>query len=106
MKTDSITWGETYDISVEARDADGVAIVLDETYQAGCRVTAKLGGEAIIDVPVAIVGGKITASIDTGDAPWTAGTYYYDVRTTDPDGHDYWTEPVKLTLKNRNTPNT
>lgn len=106
MQTDSITWGETYDISVQVNDAEGAPIALDETYQAACRVTRQVGGASILDPEVAIEGGLVTASIDTGDAPWRPGTYYYDIRITDPDGHDYWSEPVKLTLRNRNTPNT
>jgi hypothetical protein len=106
MKTDSITWGETYDISAQVKDAAGDPIALDETYQAACRVTRQVGGPSIIDPAVTIAGGLVTASIDTGDEPWRAGTYYYDIRITDPDGHDYWSEPVKLTLRNRNTPNT
>jgi hypothetical protein len=106
MQTDTITWGETYDISVTVKDADGLTIALDDTYQAACRVTREVSGATLIDVPVVIADGMVKASIDTGDNPWKAATYYYDIRITDPDGHDYWSEPVRLTLNPRNTPNT
>lgn len=36
MKTDSITWGETYDIEVIVNDENGAPITLDGTYQAAC----------------------------------------------------------------------
>lgn len=106
MQSDSITWGETYDISVQAKDGDGVPITLTESYQVACRVTLQIGGNPIVDPLVSIVGGLAKASIDTGDEPWRPGTYYYDLRITDPDGNDFWSEPVMLTLNNRNTPNT
>lgn len=104
MKTDSITWGETYDIEVSVNDENGDPITLDGTYQAACRIAKTIGGAAIAEPPMTIADGKATATIDTGDAEYTARTYYYDVRITDPDGADYWSEPVKLTLVNRTTP--
>ena len=106
MQTDSITWGETYDIRVQTKDLSGDAIVMDETYQAACRVTRQVGGESILDPAMVLDGGAFITSIDTGDAPWKPGTYFYDIRITDPEGNDYWSEPVRLTLRNRNTPNT
>jgi hypothetical protein len=53
-----------------------------------------------------IAAGVATTTIDTGNAEFCYGTYYYDIRLTDADGHDYWTSPVRLILANRNTPNT
>ena len=107
MKNDTITWGETYDISVTVKDADGNAIVLDETYSAACRIVTKNhGGPLFAEPPMTIAGGAATASIDTGDRPWKAGVYFYDVRITDPAGNDFWSEYVRLTLNVRNTPNT
>lgn len=105
MIPDTIKHGETYDINIEAQDADGVAIVLDDTWQARLRVTReKIGGEVIADVTLAIAAGVATTSLDTGDAEWRAGVYFYDACLTDDEGHDYWTQPVKLTLEARNTP--
>ena len=107
MITDTIVWGETYDISIAAADADGVAIVLDETWTLACRVTSlRVGGTLVAEPTVTIAAGVGTASIDTGDDEWEAGNYYYDIRLTDPDGNDYWTEPVNLQLDNRNTPSS
>lgn len=106
MQTDSIVWGETYDISVTVKDSAGDAITLDGDYTVACRVAHTLGGASFVDPTMTIAGGVATTSIDTGDPPWKPGVYYYDVRVTDDGGHDYWSEPVELTLTDRNTPNT
>ncbi len=104
MATDIIIWGETYDLSVTAKDAAGAAVALDGTWAAACRVCASLGGTLVLEPAMTITGGAAVASIDTGDEPWAPGTYIYDIRLTDPDGNDYWCEPVTLILKLRNTP--
>jgi len=107
MTTDTITWGENYDISATAADADGVAIVIDGTWSAALRVTkTSVGGPIIAEPTMTIAAGAATCAIDTGDAPWKPGVFYYDIRFTDPDGNDFWSEQVELTLTNRNTPNT
>jgi hypothetical protein len=105
MNADTIKWGETYDIELAAADADGDPIALDETWDVACRVTkARIGGPIIAEPAMTTSGGKARCTLDTGDPEWAAGTYYYDLRLTDPDGNDYWTEAVKLTLTNRNAP--
>ena len=107
METDNIKWGETYDIEATAQDVDGVAIAMDSTWQAAIRVTKRtVGGATLIEPAMTIAAGKATCSIDTGDAPWFVGVFWYDIRLTDPDGNDQWSEPVRLTLEDRNTPNT
>lgn len=105
--TDSIVWGETYDLSVAAKDADGVDITLDGTWSAACRITKdRVGGEVILNPAMTIADGVATCAIDTGGAEFEAGNYFYDVRLTDSAGNDYWSAPVKLTLNNRNTPSS
>ena len=105
MTTDTIVWGETYDISISCQESDETPITLDGTWSAACCFTsAKVGGTVIAEPTMTIAAGVATATIDTGDEEWAAGEYYYDVRLTDPDGNDYWTEPVKLRVLNRNTP--
>jgi hypothetical protein len=105
MTTDTITWGENYDISLSAKDADDVAIVLDETWSAACRITKfRVGGQLLVSPTMTIAAGVATATIDTGDDEWGPGEYVYDIRLTDPTGNDFWTEPVKLVLENRNSP--
>jgi hypothetical protein len=103
METDTIKWGETYDIQAACQDADGVAVPLTIDWQAACRITRERVGGAVVATPVmTISGGVATCQIDTGDTGWEPGVYIYDIRLTDPDGHDYWGEPVRLTLENRN----
>lgn len=105
--TDEIIWGETYDISVSAQDTAGDPITLDGTWSAACRITEdRIGGDVIANPTMTIADGIATTTLDTGDEEWSHGIYYYDIRLTDSDGHDYWTSPVRLILANRNTPNT
>jgi len=104
MQTDSIKWGETYDLAVQAKDADGNALDLTGWQAAARVVSARIGGGTVAEPEMTIEGGTASCSIDTGAEGWAPGPYRYDVRFTDPDGNDYWSEPVKLILQNRDTP--
>ena len=105
MTKDTINLGETYTIAASALDAAGAALVMDGTWQAACRIIAKTGGAIILDEDaMEIVDGGARLVIDTGDAPWVEGVFLYDVRITDPDGHDSRTETVQLTIKTGITP--
>ncbi len=106
MLTDTIKWGETYDISAQPVDADGEALVLDGTWSAAVRFVRGeyVGGEEVVSPEMTIAEGAATCTIDTGETAWSPGSYVYDTRFTDPDGNDYWSEPVLLVLENRNTP--
>lgn len=105
MTTDSIKWGETYDLSVSAQDENGDAVTIDETWSAACRfVSSADTATTIFQGDMTIADNAASISIDTGEAPWKAGTFFYDVRFTDPDGNDYWTESIRLTLHTRQTP--
>ena len=105
MTTDEIKLGETYDISISAQDSDGAAITMDGTWLAACAFTSDhVGGTVMAEPTMTIAAGVATASIDTGAAIWSVGDYFYDIRLTDPDGNDYWTDPIKLEIQTRNTP--
>ena len=105
MTTDTIKHGETYDISVTAQDGNGDAVTIDGTWEAACRITAdKVGGTVIAEPTMSIADNAASCTLDTGDAEWSPGTFFYDIRFTDPDGNDYWTDPVKLKILDRNTP--
>jgi hypothetical protein len=107
MLTDTVTWGETYDLAITANDLAGDPIVVDATWTAAARFTRGfVGGDLVLDLPLPITAGVPTGSIDTGEEPWTPGNYYYDVRLTDPAGNDYWSGPVLLQLADRNTPSS
>lgn len=107
ITTNEIVWGETYNISVSAQNSGGNAVTLDGTWSAACRISKDyIGGDVILNPSMTIAAGVATTSIDTGNAEFSAGTYYYDIRLTDPTGHDYWTDPVRLILANRNSPST
>ena len=105
MITDRIKHGETYGIRVTAQDAEGVPVAIDGTWQAVIRIAAgKLDGEPILTQSMTIADNAASISFDTGDSPWDVGTYYYDIRFTDPAGHDTWTDTIQLILQHRITP--
>lgn len=105
MIKDTITLGETYVISAEARDSAEAPLVMDGTWEAACRVVAKTGGATVLeDLAMPILDGVARVEIDTGDAPWVAGVYLYDVRLTDPEGNDFWGAKIQLTLTAGITP--
>ena len=107
MKTDTIVHGETYDISIQIQDENGDPVVIDNTWSVACRVTSlSMCGSTVAEPTMTIANGGASCSIDTGESNWYPGTFYYDIRLTDPDGNDYWTEPVQLTLLKRNTPSS
>ena len=105
MTTDQIKLGETYDLSISGQDADGAAVDFPAGWSAACRVCeGRLNGDVVEDVTLTLAGGVFTGSIDTGSGDYSAGVYYYDVRFTDDAGNDFWSEPVRLMIGNRQTP--
>jgi hypothetical protein len=107
LLTDTIVHGETYDIAVQAKDINGDPIVMDGTWSAATRITkGAIGGEIIAEPAMAIVDGLATYTLDTGESIWESTTYFYDVRLTNPDGDDFWTAKIRLTLTPRNTPSS
>jgi len=104
MTTDTIKWGETYDLAVQAKDTEGNVLSL-AGYQAAARfVSMRVGGGEVAAVELIIEDDTARCSIDTGSEGWAPGPYRYDVRFTDADGNNYWSDPVKLVLHNRDTP--
>lgn len=108
METDSITWGALYTFQASGSSAlDGsVPFLFDETWSAAARVcTEQVGGPTFADYPLTLTPeGGFSATVDTSEAPWTEGEYYYDIRITDASGVDYWSQPIKLILTPRCTP--
>ena len=105
METDRIKRGETFGFSAEFEDVDGNPVTVDETWSFGLRICkGGIGGETAADVSIALVDGVLTGTYDTEDL--CSGEYYYDIRATDPDGNDEWSDPVKLIVEQTNTPYT
>jgi hypothetical protein len=105
MLTDTIVHGETYDIEVSGQDSEGAPVPIDNTWLAQCRFTlGEIGGQITAEPTMTIANDVASASIDTGDDEWYPLVYFFDVRLTDPDGNDFWTEPIELTLQEKNTP--
>ena len=103
MDTITRKLGETIPIIGGARNAAGADIFMDGTWSAACRITRdRIGGTVVAEPAMAISGGQAVTQIDTREAGWTVGTYFYDIRITNPDGDDFWTDPIKLKLEPRN----
>lgn len=103
METETIAHGETYAISITAKDSDGVAMTLTGGWTAACRVCKhNVGGATALDVTMTITGGTASGSFDS--EVLARGKYYLDVRFTDPDGNDYWSAPWAMEINARNTP--
>lgn len=100
MIKDTIKCGETYVIPAEARDGEGNTLVMDNTWSAACRIISKKTKAIVLDqVSMPIANGKASISLDTGNAPWAPGIYLYDIRITDPDGNDSWSEQIQVTME-------
>ena len=103
MTTERIKRGETFSFSAEFEDATGDPVVIDDTWQVALRICKEgVGGETAADPTITIAGGTASGSFDTETLE--AGVYYYDIRVTDPDGNDDWSEPIKLVIEQTNTP--
>lgn len=109
---DSATHGETYDLEIEGKDENGDVITLDDTYSAVYRVMTGYDGNvvaavlpsALFEVAAGVMTfseGKARANIDTNATGFAPGLFWLDVRFTDPDGNDYWSQPIRLTLYKR-----
>ena len=105
MDSERIKRGETFSFAAEFQDVDGNPVAVDETWSFGLRICkGGIGGETHVDVPVTLTDGSLSGTYDTEDMD--EGVYYYDIRCTDPDGNDEWSDTVKLTIDPTNTPYT
>jgi len=97
--SDTIAYGESYDLSVVVEGLDPDVFALDDTYLVKYRFTdSRVPGTEFAAGTMTIADGAATATIDTGDDPWTPGIYYYDIRITDPDGHEYVSQVIELVI--------
>lgn len=100
MTTDSIFHGETYAITVSFLDADDAPVTIDSAWTVVVGVSRNQSGPPLLPLlTMPISDGAASIAIDTG--AWEPGTYFYQCRATDPDGNDYWSEPVRLVLRPR-----
>lgn len=100
-------WGVKITLTANAKTADGTPVEMTSDWSAACRVTkGEIGGEVVANPTMTISGTKALGVIDTSEAGWEPGLYYYDFRITDDLGTDSWSNPVSLLLKNRNSPSS
>lgn len=111
--------GETLTITAAAVDDAGDEVTIDGGWQAACAITRAYADTPVVTLGMPITwsyeedhlvsatmeisGGVASVSFDTGDDQWSPGRYGYDIRLTDPDGHDYWIDTQELVLVARIT---
>ena len=111
--------GETLTITAAAVDDAGDEVTIDGGWQAACAITRAYADTPVVTLGMQITwayeedhlvsatmeisGGVASVSFDTGDDQWSPGRYGYDIRLTDPDGHDYWIDTQELVLVARIT---
>lgn len=104
MLQDFIKLGETYTISADGLDEAGLPFLIPSDWEIRALMrSGSFDGPIVADLPLPIVDGIARVSIDTGNAPFAVGIYFYDVRCTDADGNDFWNDIVKLTINTRLT---
>lgn len=100
-------WGVVINLTATVKTSAGVAVPMDSNWSAACRVTKdRIGGTVIANPVMTISGATATGTIDTSESIWEPGVYYYDFRITDNAGRKFWSNPVRLLLKNRNAPSS
>ena len=85
--------GERLALRVTAKTA-GAAIALDSTWLVGAAISAS-GGSAI-DMQPLVVGGKVEIDFDTADL--TTGLHIMDIRFTNPQSRDQFSQQVKVQI--------
>lgn len=95
--------GETLTLTAAAVDDAGAEVIIGAGWQAACAIKSAYAGTPVLTATMPIASGVASLSIDTGDAEWAPGAYRYDIRITDPDGHDYWIDTQELVLVARIT---
>jgi hypothetical protein len=89
--------GETLGILATPRDAEGVAIILDETWAVASTIASASKPDVSADLsPTITAEGKISIQRDTAALP--AGIYHADIRITNPGDTETWTEKIRITL--------
>jgi hypothetical protein len=86
--------GERLSLRVTAK-TDGAPITLDSTWQVAAAITSTTG-TAAIDMQPWVTGGKVEIDFDT--AGLTAGLHIMDLRFTNPDSRDQFSQQVKVQI--------
>ncbi|MBB5351062.1 PAS domain-containing protein [Haloferula luteola] len=98
----TMKWGDPLEIALQLKDPDGEIIPMDETWRAviGFSLTGDTS-DPDFEFPMVIEDGMAMTDLDTREEPFEPGVLYYDIRYTDPEGKDRWTETTRLTLEHR-----
>jgi hypothetical protein len=88
--------GQTLGILVTPEDAEGDPVVMDETWDVAAAIAPVTATSGEVAIAAEVQDGKALVTHDTVDLP--AATYLIDVRLTNPESRDQWTEKIRLTL--------
>lgn len=95
MTTIKLNRGETLGILATPKQS-GAVIVLDETWTVAAAIAPQGSTAGETDLGAIISAGKVSISFDTVNlavGPWQA-----DIRITNADGTDQWTEKMKVII--------
>lgn len=92
--TITLSRGERLALLATAK-TDGVAITLDSSWSIGAAIMEN-GGSTAIDLSPTIVLGKVSIDFDT--APLRPGTFVMDLRFTNAQSRDQFSQKVKVVI--------
>ena len=103
MKSITLNLGQTLGVLVTPRDADGDAIVLDDTWDVAAAIAPFPHSTPATDLGATIDdSGKVAITYDTIDL--AAGKWVLDIRLTHPASGDNWTEKIEVQISRSITP--
>jgi hypothetical protein len=98
--TITLSKGERLSLLATAK-TDGVAITLDSSWQVAAAIMPN-GQSSPIDMQPSIVLGKVSIDFDTADL--NPGTHVMDIRFTNPQSRDQWSQTIKVVIDRTVTP--
>jgi hypothetical protein len=98
--TITLSQGERLSLLATAKQ-NGTAITLDSSWLVGAAIMPN-GGNAAVDLSPSIVLGKVSIDFDTADLK--PGTHVMDIRFTNPQSRDQWSQTIKVVIDRTVTP--
>jgi hypothetical protein len=98
--TITLSQGERLSLLATAKQ-NGTAITLDSSWLVGAAIMPN-GQSSPVDMAAAIVLGKVSIDFDTADLK--PGTHVMDIRFTNPESRDQWSQTIKVVIDRTVTP--
>lgn len=98
--TITLSKGERLALLATAK-TNGTAITLDSSWSVAAAIMPN-GQSSPIDMQPTIVLGKVSIDFDTADLK--PGTHVMDIRFTNPQSRDQWSQTIKVVIERTVTP--